>query len=84
MTADRWQDYAACAETDPELFFADANGGSAVYEHARVICARCPVRLECLQYALRHEAGHDKSHRYGMYGGLTPGERARLVNRRVA
>jgi WhiB family redox-sensing transcriptional regulator len=48
---------------------------------AKVICALCPLRAECLEYALRHPARH------GIWGGLSPeelgAERRRLV-RRVA
>jgi WhiB family redox-sensing transcriptional regulator len=37
---------------------------------AKVICALCALRAECLEYALRHPA------RYGIWGGLNTEELA--------
>lgn len=68
-----WRDSALCAQTDPELFFPD-KGGNA--DPARDICRRCPVREECLDYAMTVELN---SVRYGVYGGHTGRERARLA-----
>ena len=44
-----WRDFAACLGY-PELFFPAVGGDS---ERARKICGTCPVREECLDYALR-------------------------------
>ena len=49
---------------DPDLFFSSDAGG---IRQAKMICAECPVRLECLQYG--------ESQEYGVFGGLTPAER---------
>lgn len=59
----RWMDSAACQGMS-DLFF----GGW--YEEARAICATCPVRDECLDWATT--IGEPA----GMWGGLTPDERA--------
>lgn len=67
-------DRALCAQTDPELFFPERPGVSP--RLAKQICAGCPVRVECLEYALRN------GERFGVWGGLSPKERARL--RRVS
>ena len=40
---------------------------------ARAICAACPVQRECLVYSLATEQ------RWGVWGGLTAGERHRAV-----
>jgi hypothetical protein len=45
---------------------------SSYYNEARDICQVCPVRDECLAYALANKE------RYGMWGGLTPIERRRI------
>jgi Transcription factor WhiB len=43
-------------------------------EAAKAVCERCPVRGECLQWAL--DAGADAD--YGIWGGLDEAERRRL------
>jgi WhiB family redox-sensing transcriptional regulator len=67
-----WADRAACRGYDLDLFFSDA--ARNIHE-AKQICRRCPVREECLDEGLRAEDGS----RYGIYGGLTPDERAELI-----
>ena len=57
-----WRYRAACRGTDLTVFFP-GRGESA--EPARQICASCPVREPCLDYALRHGITN------GIWGGLT-------------
>jgi WhiB family redox-sensing transcriptional regulator len=64
-----WQDSALCAQADPEAFFP-IKGGST--REAKKVCRACPVRAECLEYALIHQE------RYGIYGGLSERERRKL------
>jgi len=64
-----WHELALCTETDPDLFFPEKGGST---REAKLICARCEVRDECLQYAL------DRDERYGIYGGLSERERWKL------
>lgn len=66
---DPWQAEALCAQTDPEGFFPEI-GGSA--RPAKQVCAKCPVRQECLDYALKNDE------RFGVWGGLTGPERRSL------
>lgn len=65
-----WTDRAACRYEDPELFFpiSMTGPGRAQAEEAKAVCARCPVRRECLEYAL---ATHQEA---GIWGGLTEDE----------
>lgn len=42
---------------------------------ARKVCARCPVKIECLEIALR------KGERYGVWAATTPYERQRMIRR---
>lgn len=71
----RWQDLAACAETDPELWFPE-RGASATA--AKGICRRCEVRGECLEYAL------DRGEARGVWGGLAEDERRQIRRSRAA
>ena len=64
-----WQDQALCAETDPEAFFPEKGGST---RDAKRVCRVCPVRAECLQYALDHDE------RFGIWGGMSERERRRL------
>lgn len=67
-----WADQAACADTNPNLFFPD-RGGSA--RQAKTVCQACPVRAECLDYARRWHIVH------GVWGGLTWRQRRHLPPR---
>jgi len=65
----RWMQRAACKGLDTDLFFPDTG-----VNHARLkkLCAACPVRQQCLQYAV--ENGMDD----GLWGGLSPRQRRPL------
>ncbi len=69
-----WHQYAECANSgvDPEIFFTDC-GNSYEAHQARTICARCPVKQECLEYSLRAPMRLD-----GIWGGLGVGRRDEL------
>ena len=68
-----WRAAAACNNLDTELFFpdSDADAGPALE-----VCAVCPVRQECLEFALATRQND------GVWGGLTETERRRLRRRR--
>jgi WhiB family redox-sensing transcriptional regulator len=70
---------ALCAQTDPELFFADGKGGAVHYPTlaAKQVCGRCPVQPACLSWALDTEQPN------GVWGGTTEDER-RLMRRQVS
>ena len=70
----RWRDRAACRDSEPEMFVPAAEAGAARARQvaaAKAVCARCPVRAECLAEALVRLP-------YGIAGGLTEHERRRL------
>jgi len=78
-----WRTLAACQYTDPDLFFID--GGSLfeaaaiASDQARRVCLGCPVRRECLAYALAAGEPH------GTWGGLSERQlRAERGRRRPA
>lgn len=45
---------------------------------ARALCAACPVRAECLDYALTVQEPH------GIWGGMNELERRRLLRKRAS
>lgn len=67
-----WMDQAACLGADPEIFHPQAWSRA---EPAKRICRACPVKAECLDEALRTDS------RFGVRGGLTERERAKLRKR---
>lgn len=71
-----WQEVGACREADPDLFFHPQNerGLARVRRDrsAKSVCARCHVRVECADYAVRAREP------YGVWGGLTEEERERV------
>jgi len=70
-----WRTQAACVGAPVELFYPQA-GDHAARAEAKRVCAGCPVQPECLADVLGWER---PAHRHGIAGGLTPGERNRLV-----
>ena len=66
-----WRLRAACLDSDPELFFPEGTSGPALEEAARakLVCAGCPVRARCLDWALANGAA------FGIWGGRTEQER---------
>jgi WhiB family transcriptional regulator, redox-sensing transcriptional regulator len=74
-----WWSLAACRHVDPDLFFPISATGPARAQvaGAKAVCARCPVRRDCLRYALA--AGPVQ----GIWGGLSEDER-RLLRQREA
>ena len=72
-----WQSEAACAEIGGDLWFPNDTDRHQA-ERAKEICARCPVRLECLTEAIENGETH------GIWGGLSPKELAKVRRRRAA
>jgi len=72
--AARWRELAACRGADLEVFFP-GRGESA--GPARQVCAACPVRQPCLDYAITNRITH------GIWGGLTERERRTVQSRWV-
>ena len=70
VTGASWRSAAACRSADPELFFPLSESGKALEQiaEAKAICTGCPVRRQCLEFALRTRP-------HGIWGGLTELER---------
>ena len=63
-----WMLEAKCRDADPEAFFPEKGGST---REAKRICSACPVRNDCLDYALENDE------RFGIWGGLSERERRR-------
>jgi WhiB family redox-sensing transcriptional regulator len=77
-----WQLRAACRGEDSSYFFAPSYFEKRQEKDAReavakALCARCPVRAECLEYAL------DVRELHGVWGGLNEMERRALLRQRA-
>lgn len=75
---DDWRHGAACRDEDPELFFPISQLGPGAQQtgRAKAVCETCPVRQECLAFAV------DNGLDYGVFGGLTGDERRSLLRRK--
>jgi WhiB family redox-sensing transcriptional regulator len=80
---DEWMTDAACRDdtVDRDVFFptADRHDNSRFNQDvrdAKAACLRCPVRRDCLDYAVRLGIPH------GIYGGLLPAERPKPAARK--
>ena len=64
-----WARQAKCLHAEPDTFFPEKGGST---REAKKICTDCPVRDECLEFALRNDE------RFGIWGGLSERERRKL------
>jgi WhiB family redox-sensing transcriptional regulator len=73
-----WRNGASCRDVDPDLFFPIGTTGQAIdqIEAAKAVCAACPSRVPCLEFAL---ATNQES---GIWGGASEDERRALRRRR--
>lgn len=72
--------YPPCVES-PDLFFPT---GWADTVEAVLLCRRCPLRTACLDEALKYEGYVSAAYRFGVWGGMSPQQRADLMARSVA
>lgn len=68
-----WQRHGLCVGLDPNIFYPPDQVGS---DAAKTICAGCPVRAVCLEYAL------ETREKYGVWGGCSERERRRIAKAR--
>ena len=64
-----WMRQAACADMNSDLFFSQRGAST---DEAKAACRACPVRAECLAYAM------NTGERFGIWGGLSERERRQL------
>jgi len=78
QASEDWQARAACRGQSAAIFFAPAHferkeARASRERQAKAVCASCPVRKECLGYALRIHEPH------GIWGGLSEVERRAIA-----
>lgn len=77
-----WHAAARCRDErlgiDPELFFPIGKSGPALLQiaEAKAECRRCPVRGQCLRWAVE-----EPEPPIGIWGGTTEEERAPMIRR---
>jgi len=69
-----WRDRALCAQVGGDWWFPEANKKAP---EAKAICQACPVRAQCLQYAL------DAGETAGIWAGYS-GRQLRRMRRDAA
>lgn len=81
---DSTQRYGLCARDPkraddwflPQPAATSPHSRAAYERRAAELCGSCPVRPECLEFALREESAQTS---WGIWGGLAPWQRDRLV-----
>lgn len=73
LNRESWQADALCPQVGFDLFFVEIGGST---REAKRVCAMCPVRDQCLEYALANDERH------GIWGGLAAHERQAILRRR--
>lgn len=71
IDVDDWRTRAACRGANPDLFFPGRSDHDGI-RRAKLICAGCDVRAECLADAL------PDAHLVGVFGGTSERERSRM------
>ena len=64
-----WAEAGRCAGVDPDVFFPRRGDDPGP---AKAFCRACPVRSECLSWAL------ESNQKHGIWGGMTESQRRRL------
>jgi WhiB family redox-sensing transcriptional regulator len=73
MQPPEWTAIANCRGMDPAVFFPSDGVG---VQEAVAICADCPARVACLEYALENRIQH------GIFGGQSERARDRILRER--
>lgn len=71
-----WRAKSLCNQANSETFFPDVRAKTQA-KAAKVICGRCTVAPQCLEFALA------TGERFGVWGGTTPVERQEIRRRRT-
>lgn len=68
-----WMEFALCQEVGGDLWHPDEGEGQTYATNRAIkICNACPVKEQCLDYAM------ENNEILGVWGGTTPSERKRM------
>lgn len=73
MNENDWMARGMCRFEPPATFFPHDGVG---VEIAKRVCATCPVKGPCLEFALEHRIDH------GVWGGTSEKQRRRILKKR--
>lgn len=76
ITPEPWTQQAACATSAPDAWFPESKDESTAREAKRICRDSCPVRAECLEFALRTKQSS------GIWGGYVAKSLQRLRKER--
>ena len=68
-----WMKGAICRAWDPEEWFSETGHYGPANAKALALCGMCNVQADCLEYAIGNRIA------FGIWGGRTPQQRARLA-----
>lgn len=71
-----WVEDAACYGMGWDLFFPDRPDSKKAIEKAKKVCAGCPVKAQCLDYAIETDSP-------GIWAGLGPRQRRTIAYERM-
>lgn len=77
MRRPSWQRRGACGPYPKTWWYPNARTTAEQKCQALALCESCPVRAECLEYALEH-------HEQGMWAGTIAADRRRIRRERAA
>lgn len=76
---EEWMDDSACVDAgDPDAWFPSKGQLKSNNLIAIRICSTCPVRKECLDYAMRYASLP------GIWGGVLESKRRKAIRKRAA
>jgi len=71
MRRDHWKEDALCVGKPLEVFFPSTLAEDR-WDSAKLVCAKCTVKKECLKLVINLPEDDD---RWGVFGGLSPADR---------
>src|SRR5581483_4214769 len=80
LTRPSWHMRAACRDAPQEVFFSEKRSAHTKTRAIDDYCGRCPVRAECLEFALATPSPQD----FGLWAGTTRRERLEMRRTRYS